>query len=316
VTKVIDCFLYFDPINYPILELRLNLLKDCVDYFIISEANRTHSGKEIQYRLLDRLKEIGFTENNKIIYEQVDLSNVEIQDIDRLNCAGIENPQEFSMLARSRERIQRDSLLNHLDKFEENDCFIVSDADEIIDPQNIGWIKNILDNNSMDSSLVKVPLVHLEGRADLRVYVDRKPMAWDKSMFLCKKKHLQKATPTQIRSNILIPFNISYLSENNVKIEDLGWHFSWMGSSEDRVLKNQSFIHNNEQIISRVKNLDEHNESLTKEPEENRLPPSAIKNSILKKYDTNKLPKIILENENIRKFLLPNHQKKLYSNYY
>lgn len=316
MTKIIDCFLYFDPINYPILELRLNLLKDYVDYFIISEANQTHSGNPIEFKLLDRLKEIGFTETDKILYEKVDLSSVNVTEIDRYNCFGINNPRDSSALARSRERTQRDSLLNHLNKFDTDDIFIVSDADEIINPQHIGWIKNTLDSNDMDTSVVKVPLVHLEGRADLRVYIDKKPMPWDRSMFLCKKKHLEQTTPTQIRSNILIPFSIVYLSEDGIKTEDLGWHFSWMGSPEDRILKTKSFIHNDEEIINRIKNLKEHDQFLLQEPEENRLPPSAIKNSILKKYDVNNLPSVILSNENIRKFLLPNHHKRLYSTHY
>ena len=38
--KVIDCFTYFD--EDLILDLRFNILNDCVDYFVIVEATKDH----------------------------------------------------------------------------------------------------------------------------------------------------------------------------------------------------------------------------------------------------------------------------------
>lgn len=314
---IVDCFPYFDKINHKILDLRINLLKDYVDYFIISEANQTHSGEDIEPNLPQRLKNLNI-DKSKIIYEQVDLKNIEPSEIDLYNCNGIENITESSIRARTRERLQRDSLLNHLDRFSDNDIFIVSDADEIINPEHINWIANTINNNDLSRRVLKIPLVHLEGRADLRVYVNQQPMSWDKSMFICQKKHLTQSTPTQIRSNIFSGFAVDYLSEDGLKIEDLGWHFSWMGSGEDRLIKTKSFIHNNEIMHNRTKNFssEDHMNLLASEPEENRMPPSAIKGSILKKYDVDKLPKIILDNDNIRSFLLPNYHAKKYVNYY
>ena len=42
--KLIDCFMYFD--EDLILDIRLNVLYDSVDKFIIAEATRDHAGKE------------------------------------------------------------------------------------------------------------------------------------------------------------------------------------------------------------------------------------------------------------------------------
>jgi len=42
--KIIDFFPYFDPTGKEILELRINMLKDYVDEFIICESNKTQSG--------------------------------------------------------------------------------------------------------------------------------------------------------------------------------------------------------------------------------------------------------------------------------
>ena len=41
--KIFDCFMYFD--EETILELRLNILDQYVDYFVIVESNFTHNGE-------------------------------------------------------------------------------------------------------------------------------------------------------------------------------------------------------------------------------------------------------------------------------
>ena len=42
--KIFDCFMYFD--EELILDLRLNILNNFVDYFVIVESKFTHSGKK------------------------------------------------------------------------------------------------------------------------------------------------------------------------------------------------------------------------------------------------------------------------------
>ena len=42
--KLIDCFMYFD--EDMLLDIRLNILDNLVDKFVIAEATKTHSGKE------------------------------------------------------------------------------------------------------------------------------------------------------------------------------------------------------------------------------------------------------------------------------
>ena len=41
--KIYDCFNFFNELD--LLEIRLNTLKDSVDYFVIVESNVTHSGQ-------------------------------------------------------------------------------------------------------------------------------------------------------------------------------------------------------------------------------------------------------------------------------
>ena len=42
--KIFDCFMYFD--EDIVLDLRLNLLNDFVDYFVIVESKFNHKGEK------------------------------------------------------------------------------------------------------------------------------------------------------------------------------------------------------------------------------------------------------------------------------
>lgn len=41
---IYDCFQYFDEDN--ILDLRMSIMNEFVDYFVISESTKTHQGKQ------------------------------------------------------------------------------------------------------------------------------------------------------------------------------------------------------------------------------------------------------------------------------
>ena len=49
---LIDYFPYFAPYGDELLELRVNLLRDTVDYFVISESDATHSGIRVELKFL------------------------------------------------------------------------------------------------------------------------------------------------------------------------------------------------------------------------------------------------------------------------
>ena len=64
---IYDCFQYFNEDH--IVELRLNILDKFVDYFVISESNKTHQGKpkKINFDIKN------FTKfKNKIIFIEAD----------------------------------------------------------------------------------------------------------------------------------------------------------------------------------------------------------------------------------------------------
>lgn len=44
---IYDCFPFFNELD--VLEIRLNVLYDTVDYFVITEADKTHTGRHKEY---------------------------------------------------------------------------------------------------------------------------------------------------------------------------------------------------------------------------------------------------------------------------
>ena len=65
--RIFDCVTFFD--EDILLEVRLNILKDIVDFFIIVEAKQDHQGKSKNLNFkIDRYKEF----KDKIIYRVID----------------------------------------------------------------------------------------------------------------------------------------------------------------------------------------------------------------------------------------------------
>jgi len=314
--KVVDFFPFFAPTGKELLELRYNILKDYVDEFVICESNRTISGVPIQYELRDILDELKIPrEKIKIIDLDIpDDDSLVIKEIDKINCYDGNYENLNSLRARVRERMQKDSLLQVIDEYDDDTIFIHSDSDEIINPQNLKWIIPII--KTCDDSVVKIPLVHLEGRADLRVYLKDSdtPKPWCNSMIICKKHQFKNATPTQIRSNVHNPFPIVRITQDNKIVEDLGWHFSWMGPSKNRILKSKYFTHYDDTfnfVVSGKYGSSEtekfQNELVLKE---GSISPSCEVNTVLKNYSHDNLPDLIFTLPAVKNYLLPDEENK------
>ena len=110
---IYDCFSYWD--EDLLLDLRLNILDNYVDYFVIVEGNKTwqNNPKKLRFEI-DKFKKF----KNKIIYVPVtDLPDGEDPYL--------------------RENYQRNSIVNGLNNANDNDLIIISDLDEIPDPNKI-----------------------------------------------------------------------------------------------------------------------------------------------------------------------------------
>ena len=123
--KIFDCFMYFD--EELVLDLRLNILYQNVDYFVIVESIYNHKG-ERKDLLFDIQKFQKF--RNKIIYLVYD----EIPDlVESINDTDDEKEKDrkYIMNALYRENTQRDFILEGLNNADNNDLILISDVDEI-----------------------------------------------------------------------------------------------------------------------------------------------------------------------------------------
>lgn len=237
---IIDCFPFFN--EKELLELRIHLLKDKVDKFIISELNYTHSGIPKPFSCKQIMSELGIP-SDKVEIIELELPNddtlLKIEDIDLHNSSAAKSSKE--VLAWVRERMQRDVLQHKIDEYPDDTVFVISDCDEMINPDVLDYVASVSRTQNL---IIKIPLILLEGMADRRLYtLDGAPAPWDCSLFVCTKSHLKEVSPTQIRSNYLNHFGFFRLYEGGSVLEDLGWHFTWMGDASRKKQKAAAYIH-------------------------------------------------------------------------
>lgn len=269
---IIDCFPYFN--EKELLELRIKLLYDKVDKFIITEGDHTHRGDPKQLTFLETVKSLNLP-MNKITYVPVSLPS-----------------NETSKDAWVRERMQRDAAAKFIGQ---DDIAFVSDLDEIIDPNNIEYYVSIA--KQYLNNILRVPLVFLCCKANLRIHdINGSPMAWT-TPFMVSKNHLEKYTLSEIReSHALGKYNLDYsdifITEDNI-VKEAGWHFTWMGDDSRRKTKLNSFLHWNE--VSLTDNYT---------PKIGSLDPLGRHDHILLDYPEEKLPKLLFELQRVKNFLL------------
>lgn len=219
-----------------LLEIRLNVLDEFVDYFIIIESGQTHAGykKKFQFNFNN------FTKfKDKIIYSRIESF-----------------PKEFTPF--NRENFQRNYIMNLLDKANDEDYILISDLDEIPNLKNF------------DFQSIKKKIIVFNQRLFLYKLNYGEPNPSWHGTKCCKKKHLKspqwlRNLKTYKRYKFFrldkIYFSKNY--ENSFEIIDNGgWHFSWIGEVEFIKEKlnsmahrdiNNSLINNDQNIIDHVK---------------------------------------------------------------
>ena len=283
--RIIDCFQYFN--EKELLELRIHLLKDVVDHFIIADANRTHTGVFKPFTCKDIIKKLGLSDVNITVIE------VNMPSID-------EEPNNWV-----RENMQR----NALSEFIKGDAVaIVSDCDEIINPEFVEYYASVAQNSP--NSILRIPMPLLNGRADLQVFNDDliTPKDWA-SAFMCLPHHAAKYSLSDIRVsrtfNIKIDFeNIFAIDNNQVKMA--GWHFSWMGDPNRIALKYNSTVDARD-VISTVpaEQMSHYIEHYI--PNANSTDTLGRSDHILRPYPISNLPEKLFQLDRVRNYLLPNY---------
>ncbi len=235
---VYDSFQFFNELD--ILKLRMNVLKDVVDYFVISESTVTFSGdpKPLYY---NENKEMFKEFEHKIIHNIVD-----------------DTPMDCN--AFMRDHHQKCAVARGLKDCKPDDIVIFSDVDEIPNPDTLKeLLPNVEDGKIymlaqrlfycyLDMEEVSGNLLSVTGEFD---GVEKKQWLGTK---VCRYSVLDNYTTEELRNK--------EQKAIGVRVPNGGWHFSYMGggkkqSTADRVkYKIKSAAHqeyNNRHILWNVK---------------------------------------------------------------
>ena len=235
--KIIDCFMFFD--EEMLLDLRLNILDEFVDKFVIVESSYTHSGKEKKL-IFDINKYSKFKE--KINYIILKDPPKGIEEISSNDSEGEISRKEI-LNALKRENLQRDTILNGLKDADSNDWIIVSDLDEIPDLTKVNF------NN------IKNKIIFFKQKVFYyKLNLELKTLRWIGTK-ACRKKYLKSPQWLRnIKDKIYPKWRLDILfSEKRYNdiffIENGGWHFSFVKKPEDIEKKLRSYLHHREYDI-------------------------------------------------------------------
>lgn len=275
-----DCFLYFD--EKELLELRINILKDIVDGFIITDGNRTFKGDPKPFTCVETLKELGISDEN------IQVLHVELPSKEE-----IANPW-------AREYAQRDALGVGMRMCPSDSVFFFSDVDEIPRPEAL--LKAVDLAKADPKRCVRLSMPMFYGRGDLRVRDPKgdgtkAPDNWTCGTIVLHE-HLEM-TPSQIRMN-----------PNDLVVGDCdaGWHFSWMGDSERMKRKVTSFSHCFDDVPNAVAPCDsadmlQHLDNY--KAQAGGTDPLGRTDHILEPYPHELLPPELFKLDRVRNYLLP-----------
>jgi beta-1,4-mannosyl-glycoprotein beta-1,4-N-acetylglucosaminyltransferase len=200
--KIYDCFIFNHEIE--LLEIRLNVLNDYVDKFIITEGNVTFSGKPKESYFLNN-KEKFSKWQDKII-----LNQIEIPEFD--------SPW-------SREIYSRNSVMN-LDIFQDCDIILTSDSDEIPNPEVLEHLDEWIRDDIHFTFQQKAYHGHLNN-----LYTDK----WFGTR-AATYKYMKSTTVDDIREGTEDESKIS-----GSIITNAGWHFTYCGDGNHVKQKINSF---------------------------------------------------------------------------
>ena len=220
---IYDCVQFFNEEH--ILDIRLNILDEFVDYFVIAESTSDHQGRSKKLNFdLQKFKKF----KNKIIYIIVD----DTKEVIKKPHIGGESLVE---------QHQRNSIMRGLVNAKDDDLIILSDVDEIPDLNKLSTFdkKNKFAVFSQKAFAYKLNLLN-ESESN-----------WHGSK-MCLKKNLK--SPQWLRNMKFkkYPFWRFDKPKNIQIIENGGWHFAYLLKPNDISKKFQSFAHgefNNKDFI-------------------------------------------------------------------
>lgn len=203
---VYDCFPFFNEVD--ILKIRLNILNSYVDRFVIEESTVTFSGEP---------KELCF-EKHKHLFEPF---------LHKIDYIVVDN-SPIDVTTHERDKFQKNQLLKGLKDIKEDDVIILSDVDEIPDPEKLRDVIAHIQKEKiyhfaqrmfycyMNMEEVSGNLLSITGE-----FPGVKRRKWLGSKVFCKES-IPETGIIDIRE-------ISPADGRSVRIDYGGWHFGYMG---------------------------------------------------------------------------------------
>ena len=231
---IYDCFSYWD--EDILLDLRLNILDKYVDFFVIVEGNKTWQDNPKNLRFdINRFSKF----KEKIIY--VPVTNMP---------SGI-NPY-------LRENFQRNSIMRGLEQCKDDDFIIISDLDEIPNPDQL---------KKFDKKMRYAVFKQSHFYYKFNLQSENEPF-WFGSR-ICVKKYLKSPQWLRDLKFKKRPFwRLDKFRLNNI-INEGGWHFCNLKKPEQLLYKYKNLcetndpINFNERIDKKYLSLDSINKMIT-----------------------------------------------------
>jgi len=232
--RIIDAFIFFNEIDT--LKIRLSLLYEKVDTFVICESNITHSGLKKNYNFLDHKNEFSqWMDKIVFIKFEPDTTNLDFSKKDLSY-----NPSSVTWKI---EIEHRNCLAKFLSTQESDDIAVVCDVDEI-------W------NPSFSDFLRAGQIRHEAARLEMQFHyyylncigIGENNSKWAYPFFAKVGYINSNSNLSKIRLQATLPI-----------IENAGWHFSYLGGAKKVSEKINAFAHQetNTQEINNLKHLQE-----------------------------------------------------------
>ena len=255
--KIYDAFLFFNELD--LLEIRLNLLNDLVDYFVISESNLTFSGrpkplyysenknrfKQFEKKIIHQV----FTDNPNDFTSLPKFRNPKNKDEACLNkiFSFIDEATNFpkDVLHWGRDFYQRECLHRALLNCKDDDIVVFSDADEIPRPDTLRNVISFFPSNEIYTLRQK------EFNYYLNMYKQDNWMGPRVATY----KTFKNISFNKIRS--IGDGGRGRPAIDTIDVQNGGWHFTNLGGTERIIQKIESWGHqeyNTDIIKKNIKN--------------------------------------------------------------
>ena len=214
--KLFDCFMYFD--EDLLLDLRLNVLNNYVDKFVIVEATKDHTGKD---------KKLNFNINNFSKFKNK-ISYIIVEDMP----TNLKFYKKNWPVHHLRDQHQRNALARGYEDSNDDDLIMISDIDEIPDPNKI----KIFDVKNKYACFIQK---NFQSKINLLNISDKNWMGTK----IIKKKYIKSPQWLRNIKTAKPSFWKFYKPRQPQLIYDGGWHFSFLKNPKGISKKIQSYSH-------------------------------------------------------------------------